>query len=539
LGRAILSSLVPQPADAHAHIPLGTVLLGKYRLDRVIGAGGMGTVVEARHLTLDDKVALKFLLPQMAVLPDAVERFLREARSAIRIKSEHVARVMDVASLPSGEPFIVLEFLEGRDLMRILKDEGPLAIPDAVDAVLQAAHALSEAHGLGIIHRDIKPGNLFRARAPDGGTMIKVLDFGLSKVIGAHSIDPLTRTQATMGSAHYMAPEQMHSLRDVDRRADVYSLGVTLFTLLCARHPYPGGSMPAVYAAILTGQPTPLRQVRPEVPEPLERALLKAFMRDPNARYQSIAELAFALAPYAPPQSRATLDRISRLVARPVTGRGTELIRPASTPPPNLGGTVMLDNAAPAPAATPFTTPKGTALLPDTAAAMAAAARHAPAPAGAWPAPAPHRPPGVETMASEAPTETLAGIPMRSSRAPLLFAVLGVGALVAAGFWFALLRGDEAEPAEGTPDATAAGEAPATPTPPPVEAAEPAAPSATAAATVAPTAAIAGGEATAPSTGKSLTPVAAPANKAPSAPATKPSTAPASAPHKPDPFDQR
>jgi serine/threonine-protein kinase len=321
--RAILGATQvhePEPRQINSEqIAPGRVLLGKYRIERIIGRGGMGTVVEARHLALDDRVALKFLLPQLAVIPDAVERFMREARAAIRIKNEHVARVMDVSALETGEPFLVLEYLEGRDLLHVVKAEGPLSVPEAVDTLLQACHALAEAHALGIIHRDIKPGNLFRARASDGGTIIKVLDFGLSKVVGSKGVNPLTRTQATMGSANYMAPEQMHSLRDVDHRADVYSLGVTLYVLLSGKHPYPGSSLPAVYAAILTGQPQPIRHYRPDVPEPLARAISKAYERDPASRYQSVGELAMALAPFAPPQSRATLDRISRLVARPHT----------------------------------------------------------------------------------------------------------------------------------------------------------------------------------------------------------------------------
>ena len=309
----------------------GAIVAGKYRVERVLGKGGMGVVVEARHLALEERVALKFLLPAFATNAEASARFMREARAVFKIKSEHVVRVMDVASLDNGSPYMVLEFLEGSDLLRVLKVQGVVPVDDAVDYMIQACDAIGEAHSHGIIHRDVKPSNLFLVTGRDGMPVIKVLDFGISKVVGTPGIDALTRTTTTMGSAHYMSPEQMRSIRDVDHRTDIYALGITLFTLISGEHPYSGNSIPQVYSEILTGTPRLLRSRRPDLPEHFAGVVAKAYLRDPGARYQSIAELVFALAPYAPPRSRPTIERIARLVGRP----GSTL---RSEPPHARGG---------------------------------------------------------------------------------------------------------------------------------------------------------------------------------------------------------
>ena len=317
LGGAMLDAVATAPEPLSPFASPGAVVAGKYRVVRLLGKGGMGFVVEARHIALDEQVALKFLLPAYARSPEAATRFLREARTVFKLKSEHVARLMDVATAEDGSPFMVLEYLEGDDLMRALKVRGPVPTDDAVDYLIQACDAIGEAHAQGIVHRDVKPSNLFLTSGRDGASMIKVLDFGISKVAGTPGIDALTRTATTMGSASYMSPEQMQSLRQVDQRTDIYALGVTLFTLLSGKHPYAGSTVPAVYAAILTGTPTPLRSLRPDVSDLLAGVIAKAYDRDPSRRYQSVAELVFALAPHAPQRSRATIDRIARLVGRP------------------------------------------------------------------------------------------------------------------------------------------------------------------------------------------------------------------------------
>ena len=210
-----MSNAVPNSASNPVPTDPGTILADKYRVERVLGQGGMGVVVQARHIALDEKVALKFLLPEYAHHPEAAARFLREARAAVRIKSEHVAHVTDVGTLANGAPYMVMELLEGADPSKVLEKSGVLEIADAVDYVIQACDAIAEAHGYGIVHRDIKPANLFLGKRPNGLALVKVLDFGISKVMEG-SVDNLTKTTAAMGSALYMSPEQMQQTRAVD-----------------------------------------------------------------------------------------------------------------------------------------------------------------------------------------------------------------------------------------------------------------------------------------------------------------------------------
>ncbi|XXY45302.1 protein kinase [Sorangium sp. So ce269] len=290
----------------------GTVLAGKYRVERIIGQGGMGVVVEARHVVLDERVALKFLLPAFTLHPEGSARFLREAKAGMRIKSEHVARVSDVGTLESGAPYMVMEFLTGSDLARLLRDQGVLGIEDAIDYIVQGSEAIAEAHSLGIVHRDLKPANLFLTRRADGSPLVKVLDFGISKM-ATSAVDILTGTDAALGSALYMSPEQMRQTRSVDNRTDIYALGVSLYELLAGRQPYYAETLPQLCAEVLTGTPTPLRDMRPDVPASLASVLERAYAREREQRYASIAELIVALAPFAPARSYTTLDRIARM----------------------------------------------------------------------------------------------------------------------------------------------------------------------------------------------------------------------------------
>ncbi|HVJ20233.1 MAG TPA: serine/threonine-protein kinase, partial [Polyangiaceae bacterium] len=210
----------------------GDLLAGKYRVERVIGVGGMGVVVAARHLHLDVRVALKFLLPSLKQDGEIVARFLREGQAAARIKSEHVGRIMDVGSFDDGSPYLVMEYLEGRDLAAELASRGRLSVAEAVAHVLQALEALAEAHQSGIVHRDLKPSNLFLTRRADGSALIKVLDFGISKAaFGEGGEAVLTRSQGIMGSPQYMSPEQIRSAKRVDQRSDIWSTGVILHEL--------------------------------------------------------------------------------------------------------------------------------------------------------------------------------------------------------------------------------------------------------------------------------------------------------------------
>jgi serine/threonine-protein kinase len=289
------------------------VLAGKFKVERVLGAGGMGVVVAARHLELDERVAVKFLLSEAALNGEAAARFVREARAAVKIKSEHVARVIDVGRMDSGAPYMVMEYLEGCDLSAKLS-AGPLAIEDAVDYVVQACDAMAEAHALGIVHRDLKPANLFLTQRSDGSAVVKVLDFGISKVnVPDTSEAGLTKTSAVMGSPYYMSPEQMKSSRDVDGRSDVWSLGVILYELISGRPPFLGDTLPELLSAIMLDTPPKLEVLRPDVPPELGEILQHVLQKDRTKRYQTVGELASALAAFAPRRSRFTLERVIKL----------------------------------------------------------------------------------------------------------------------------------------------------------------------------------------------------------------------------------
>jgi serine/threonine-protein kinase len=289
------------------------VLAGKFKVERVLGAGGMGVVVAARHLELDERVAVKFLLSEAALNGEAAARFVREARAAVKIKSEHVARVIDVGRMDTGAPYMVMEYLEGSDLSARLA-AGPIAIDDAVDYVLQACDAMAEAHALGIVHRDLKPANLFLTQRSDGSAVVKVLDFGISKVNVPDTSDAgLTKTSAVMGSPYYMSPEQMKSSRDVDSRSDVWSLGVILYELVSGRPPFMGDTLPELLSAIMLDTPPKLETLRPEVPAELSAIMDQVLQKDRTKRYQTVGDLASALAAFAPRRSRFTLERVIKL----------------------------------------------------------------------------------------------------------------------------------------------------------------------------------------------------------------------------------
>jgi serine/threonine protein kinase len=294
----------------------GDVLAGKYRVERVLGVGGMGVVVAAHHIQLDERVALKFLLPEALSSADAVTRFLREAQAAVKIKSEHVVRVTDVGQLETGAPYMVMEFLAGGDLAAWLSQKGPLPIEQAVDFVLQACVAVADAHALGIVHRDLKPANLFCVQRSDGQFIVKVLDFGISKMTGAGAYGAIpgagmTRTSALMGSPLYMSPEQMRSSRDVDGTTDIWALAVILFELVAGRPPFVAESMPELVLKIAGDPPPSLRISRPDVPAAMENVIVKALQKDRSARYRNVGELALALLPFAPKRSKPLVERIS------------------------------------------------------------------------------------------------------------------------------------------------------------------------------------------------------------------------------------
>lgn len=289
----------------------GEILAGKFCVERIIATGGAGVVVAARHLQLGETVALKFLISQPDRDATDLARFVREAQSAVKLKNEHVARVLDVGSLEDGSPYMVMEYLEGSDLDKMLRQRGPLSITDAVDYVLQACEAIAEAHHLGIVHRDIKPSNFFLTRRNDGSPLIKVLDFGIAKARDELQQDlSLTKTRTVLGSPVYMSPEQIRSARSVDHRTDIWSLGVTLYELLTDQLPFDGDSITAVAAAVSADPIAPIRDLRAEIPIGLSTIVEMCLEKRPGNRYQSVAEFAAALVPYGPETARYSLKRI-------------------------------------------------------------------------------------------------------------------------------------------------------------------------------------------------------------------------------------
>lgn len=511
------------PASPPNDVPVqpGTVLAGKYRVDRVLGKGGMGVVVEAHHVVLDERVALKFLLPDYAQHPEASARFHREAQAAVKIKGEHVTRVTDVGTLENGSPYMVMEFLEGIDLSNALEKYGVCRIPDAIDYVLQACEAIAEAHSLGIVHRDIKPANMFLTRRPDGTPMIKVLDFGISKMAVA-GVDNLTRTTATMGSALYMSPEQMQQTRGVDHRTDIYALGISLYELLAGKQPYYADTLPQLCAEVLTGTPTPIRAMRAEVPEGLGAALEKAYARDRDQRYQTIAELAAGLAPFAPPRSQTSLDRIARMAGvLPSTAgaRGPSLSQP-DLPPVAAAGPGHITGPGPGVATSPgHTTSPGAATSPGHTtnpgaqpSAQAQSGISMEIPIGGYQGPMSHRAAaafkaGASTNANLSSTSPPGAASASSKLGLIAAAAIGVGLLLGGVAYF-FLRG---------PSAATVSPSPA----PEMSASAPAPPSASSATIAEPPATAAGSAEPVPSTSAAASASVAPTASASAAPTSK------------------
>ncbi|MBI5534102.1 MAG: serine/threonine protein kinase [Deltaproteobacteria bacterium] len=280
--------------------PEGFVVAGKYLVERVIGEGGMAIVVAARHLQLDRKIALKILKPGFRSSPELVARFLREARAASHLSSEHVARMLDMGTLDQGLPFLVMEHLQGADLGTVLTDRGRIPLQDTVDFMLQAMDAIAEAHAQGIVHRDLKPENLFLTSRADGTPLIKVLDFGIAKTAAGHgrAESSLTKSRDTFGSPAYMSPEQIRSAHNVDARADVWALGVILYELVSGHLPFFGDTATETCATVLRDEPTPLGAACPGVPEAFAAVVHSCLEKDPDRRCQNVASLATMIAPF-------------------------------------------------------------------------------------------------------------------------------------------------------------------------------------------------------------------------------------------------
>jgi serine/threonine-protein kinase len=290
----------------------GEVLAGKYRVDRVLGEGGMGFVVAATNIALNQKVAVKLLRASALAHVEALGRFKREAQAAASLKSEHIARVSDIGALEDGRPYMVMEYLEGMDLGDFIeKHEGPIPVQVAVDFVLQACEAIAEAHTARIVHRDLKPRNLFLTKRVDGMPLVKVLDFGISKIETENPADhALTRTTEIIGSPSYMSPEQLKASRYVDSRTDIWAIGVILYELLTKRLPFYGNTVTELVAIVLTENEPPVTSLRPDVPPQLEHVIKGCLQKSPDQRIQTVVQLAEMLAPFSMGGHASFVDRV-------------------------------------------------------------------------------------------------------------------------------------------------------------------------------------------------------------------------------------
>jgi serine/threonine-protein kinase len=401
----VLSSKISPFADDGLPA-IGELVAGKYRIEGSLGEGGMGVVLAARHEAIGQLFAIKFLVVNDEEYRlEAATRLLREARAAASLRGEHVVQVFDVGELPNGTPFIVMERLEGRDLSEILRERGSLPICDALALMVQACHAVSEAHAAGIVHRDLKPSNLFVVRRSDGSALVKVVDFGISKSMRADPVETPTLTGAriALGSPRYMSPEQVRDARAVDTRTDVWSLGVILYELVSGRPAFQASTHSGIYAAIVADAPPSLAAICPAVTPALERVIGRCLERDTSARIQSADELRALLEPWASAavdfaslvrqQSASGLrndpETHSRTQPGPDTQRAASEAPPFDANPPATRtqvspGAPVSSGTALVPAAVHSSWPLSSSAEPATRRSASEFPRYAPRPAARW-----------------------------------------------------------------------------------------------------------------------------------------------------------
>ncbi len=404
---------------------IGMTLQGRYQILRKLGDGGMGAVYEGVHTVIKRRVAIKVLHPQFAQNPEIVARFHREAEAATSIGHPNIVEVTDMGSFEDGSAYMVLEFLDGRDWAHDIDTEGPQPLGKVAQILTQCCDALEAAHAKGIVHRDLKPENIFLIARSGNPNFVKVVDFGISKIMdGAdgpgHS---LTQTGTALGTPYYMAPEQCQGKKDIDHRADIYSLGVIFFQSLTAQYPFDDESYPMLVLKICTEQPPLLSTFRPDLPPQMQGILHRMLAKNRENRFANVGELRAALAPYLG-------HNVAPVVA-------TNAPSTASHGPSVLHGP---------PISTPVSSPTGTAYLPSS--------------------------PGTAPGGTPYPLE----VPSSSNKGLILAVVAMLGLIVVfggvLGTYFALSGGAADEPTSevGTRSPT-----PAPADPPDVEVAEPAA----------------------------------------------------------------
>jgi serine/threonine-protein kinase len=327
---------------------VGKILGGKYRLVRLLGAGGMGEVYEAQHELIGRRFALKFLHPQLASNTEVVARFQREAQAAGSLENENIAAVVDAGTADDGAPYLVMEYLDGEDLAHLLVRGGPLPVLRAVYIMIQACRGLAAAHSRGIVHRDLKPENLYICRRNDGSDLIKVLDFGIAKLHTGRASTSLTQTGTTMGTPYYMSLEQARGAKDVDHRTDIYALGVILYEMLSGAKPHPGESYNAILYHVLTQEPALLDSIRTGLPPSLSVIVQKAMAREPNDRYASVAELMEALIPFSGRNVTPLRSQAGLPVVLGETMKSPVSLRAMAVPAPITEETVEIPDDVPA-----------------------------------------------------------------------------------------------------------------------------------------------------------------------------------------------
>jgi serine/threonine-protein kinase len=398
----------------------GTTIGGKYKLVSLIGVGGVGRVYLAKHIELDTDVAIKVLRPEMMDRPDVVHRFSREARASVRLRSERVARVHDVGS-HDGTPYFVMEYMVGCDLLELRQDDS-IDIATLCEFFIQACEGLADAHAQGVVHRDIKPDNLFVVRESNGWRSLKIFDFGISKfsLTGTHSDVDLASnlTESMMGTPHYISPEQIRSTRDVDHRTDIWSLGAVMFEVLSK------GTTPfredreftALIAEVLERPHRSLLDIAPNVPEGLAEIVDRCLTKDRDQRYQTAAEVALALLPFAPARARASAERA--VAAMQASGLMAINADPeaARTSHPPAPGAARTSNPPPVVISPTATNPPPLSSLHTTAPSLRANRSAA--------------------AAAAAAAEAVDEFPQLRSRRPLVFGLLGLGAVAGLAFFF-------------------------------------------------------------------------------------------------------